>query len=141
MSVNPTVWEYSKADDRIDGEVRRALERLVRKLHVRPNPNSKVHGMGMEDILDLFWTEFEDFRNQRGEFTDLARFKSKVAKAGKSHLWHEKYSLPWTKVLGFVVCRVTSKNGDIGVCERGWGDVKYVADGKRFNWENLLRIG
>ena len=133
LSVNPTVWEYSKANDRIDGEVRNALERLVRKLHVSPNPNSKVRGMDEEEIVDLFWSEFEDFRNQRGAFGNLARFRSKVAKAGKSHLWHEKYSLPWTKVLGFVACRVTSKNGGIGVCERGWGDVKYIADGKRFN--------
>ena len=45
LSVNPTVWEYSnKANDRIDGEVRKALERVVRELHVSPNPNSKVHG-------------------------------------------------------------------------------------------------
>ena len=28
---------------------------------------------------------------------------------GKSHLWHQKYSLPSTKVIGFVACRVTSK--------------------------------
>ena len=133
LSVNPTVWEYSKDDDCIDPDVRRALERLVRKLHVRPNPNSRVRGMEMDDILDLFWSEFEDFRNQRGDFSNLSLFRSKSAKAGKSHMWHEKYSLPYTKVLGFVACRVTSKNGGIGVCERGWGDVKYVADGKRFN--------
>ena len=94
MSVNPTLWEYSKADDRIDGEIQRALERLVRKIHVRPNPNSKVHGMDMDGIVDLFWSGFDNFRNQRGEFSNLARFRSKVAKAGKSHLWNKSYSLP-----------------------------------------------
>ena len=46
--------EYSSAEDRIDADVRRALARLVRKLHVRPNPNSRVRGMDMDDILDLF---------------------------------------------------------------------------------------
>ena len=48
-------------------------------------------------------------------------------------MWHERYSLPYTKVLGFVACRVTSKNGGIGVCERNWGDVKQIASGKRFS--------
>lgn len=133
LSVNPTVWEYSQVEDRIDGEIRHGLERLVKKLHVTPNPNNKVRGKSVEEIVDLFWTEFEDFRNQRGEFSNLARFRSKEARAGKSHLWHEKYSLPYTKVLGYIACRVTSKNGGIGPCERGWGDVKYIADGKRFN--------
>ena len=45
MSVNPTVWEYSQANNRIDGEVRYALEQLVRKLHAQHNTNSKVRGM------------------------------------------------------------------------------------------------
>ena len=133
LSVNPTVFAYSQEDDRIDGELRDGIEQLVRKLHVRPNPNSKVRGMSLDDIVDVFWSEFEDFRNQRGVFGKLTRFQSKEAKAGKSHMWHEKYSLPYTKAFGYVACRVTSKNGGIGPCERGWGDVKYIADGKRFN--------
>ena len=45
--------------------------------------------------------------------------------------WHEKYSLSETKVLGFVACRVTSKNAGIGMCERNWGDVKEIKSGKR----------
>ena len=45
LSVNPTVWEYSQANNRIDGEVRYALEQLVRKLHAQHNTNSKVRGM------------------------------------------------------------------------------------------------
>ena len=54
LSMKPTVWEYSRVNDRIDGGVCHALERLVRKLHVHPNPNSKVRGMDMEDIVHLF---------------------------------------------------------------------------------------
>ena len=54
LSVNPKVWEYSSAEDRLDGEVRDAIERIVRKLHVMPNPNSKVRGMDEEEIVDLF---------------------------------------------------------------------------------------
>ena len=91
MSVNPTVWEYSQVNVRIDGEVRHDLEWFVRKLHVHPSPNSKVRGMDMENIVGLFCSEFEDFRNQRGEFSNLVRFRSNIAKAGKSHLWHENF--------------------------------------------------
>jgi hypothetical protein len=43
---------------------------------------------------------------------------------GKSYLWHEKYSLPYTNVLGFVGCRVTSKLCEIGPAKRSWGGVK-----------------
>ena len=46
-------------------------------------------------------------------------------------MWHQKYSLSCTKVLGFAVCRVTSKVLGIGVAERSWGNIntiKYVKD-------------
>ena len=46
------------------------------------------------------------------------------------HLWHKKYSLPSTKVLGFVACMVTSKMLGIGSAERSWGDVKTIKPGK-----------
>ena len=42
---------------------------------------------------------------------------------GNSHLWHQKYSLPSTKVLSSVACRVTSEIPGIGSAERSWGDV------------------
>jgi hypothetical protein len=86
---------------------------------VQSNLNSKVCGMQEEEIIDLFWSEYKNFRNQRGEFKHLAWFRSKEARAGKSHLWHEKYSLPRTKALGYTSCRVSSKNGGIGPYERG----------------------
>ena len=46
-------------------------------------------------------------------------------------MWHQKYSLPFTKVLGFVACRVTSKFLGIGTAERSWGDIKTIKYGKR----------
>ena len=46
-------------------------------------------------------------------------------------MWHQKYSLPFTKVLGFVACRVTSKFLGIGAADRSWGDVKTIKSGKR----------
>ena len=84
-------------------------------------------------MISFVRSKYEDSRNWRGVFDRLDRFRSKEARAGKSNMWHERYSLPYTKVLGFVACRVTSKNGGIGVCERNWGDVKQIASGKRFS--------
>jgi hypothetical protein len=50
---------------------------------------------------------------------------------GKSFLQHKKYSLPYTVVLGFVGCRVTSKLCGIGLAERSWRGVKQIKDGVR----------
>ncbi len=61
------------------------------------------------------------------------RFFTPDALAGKSHIWHETYSLPYTKVLGFVACRVKSKRLGIGSGERAWSEVKQIKDGKRSN--------
>ena len=58
-------------------------------------------------------------------------WKSKDISYGKSHLWHKKYSLPFTMVLGFVACRVTSKVLGIGAADRSWGDVRKIKYGKR----------
>ncbi len=46
-------------------------------------------------------------------------------------MWHEKYSLLYTVVLGFVGCHVTSKLCRIGPAERSWGGVKKIKDGVR----------
>ena len=51
--------------------------------------------------------------------------------AGKSHLWHEKCSLPYTKVLRFIACRVTCKNLGIGAAKMAWSGTKDIKDGKR----------
>ena len=46
-------------------------------------------------------------------------------------MWNQKYSLPCTKVLGFVAFRVTSKVICIGAAECSWGDVKIINYGER----------
>ena len=50
---------------------------------------------------------------------------------GKSHLWHEKYTKPHTKALGYVGCIVCSPLPGIGPCERVWGGVKTIKVGNR----------
>ena len=44
---------------------------------------------------------------------------------------YQKYSLPCTKVLGFVACRTTSKVIGIGAADRSWGGLKTIEYGKR----------
>ena len=62
----------------------------------------------MNVTLDVFWTEYTASDNKVGSYdADEFLWKSKDISDGNSHLWHQKYSLPFTKVLGFVACRVT----------------------------------
>ena len=80
---------------------------------------------------DMFWSEYTYFDNKIGSFdTDEFIWKIKAIKYCNSHLWHQKYSFPCTKVLGFVACRVALKVLGIVASERSWGDVKTIKSGK-----------
>ena len=86
----------------------------------------------MNVTIDVFWTEYTVSDNKVGLYdADEFIWKSNDISDGNSHLWHQKYSLPFTKVLGFVAFRVTSKVLGIGAAERSWGDVKTIKSGKR----------
>ncbi len=61
------------------------------------------------------------------------QFSTPDALEGRSHIWDETYSLPYTKVLLYVVCRVTSKRLGIGSGKCAWSNVKQIKDGKRSN--------
>ena len=75
--------------------------------------------------LDLFWTEYTYFDNNNGSF-DVVEFIQKIKdiRYGNSNFCHHNYSLPCTKVLGFLSGRVTSKVIGIG------GDSKTKNTGK-----------
>ena len=64
----------------------------------------------LHESLDTFWSKYKIFNKNNDPF-DSNEFiwDSKDISDGNSHLWHQIYSLPSTKVLGFVACRVTSK--------------------------------
>lgn len=123
-------------DERIDednGKHRDAIERVVKRLHEPPCPNTHPEVLGKDEgaIVDMFWNEFKAFRNCTHPFHEPSRWATPDALAGRSHLWHEKYSLPRTAVLGYVACRVMSKLGGIGPAERSWAGVKQIKDGKK----------
>ena len=55
-------------------------------------------------------------------------------------MWHQKYSLRYTKVLGFGTCRVTSKVLGISSSESSWGDVKTIKSGKMSAVSSMYQI-
>ena len=63
------------------------------------------HGLSEDKVpvtQDLFWTDYTDFDNNIGSFYgDRFIWKRKDIRYDNSRLWHPKYSLPCTKVLGF----------------------------------------
>ena len=86
----------------------------------------ELHG-----TLDTFWSEYTLFNHNNDPFyRNEFICNSKYITDGSSHLWYQKHSLPSTKVLGFVACRVTSKILGIGYSDRSWGDVKTIKSGK-----------
>jgi hypothetical protein len=115
------------------GKYRNAIERVVSRLLKLPcaNTHPDVPKMSKADIIDTFWDEFKAFCNQTEPFHQPARWSTSDVLNGRSHLWHEKYSVPYTKLLGYVACRVTSKLCGIGPAERCWSAVKQVKKNKR----------
>ena len=119
--------------ERLTGAHRDAIERVVSQLHLPPCPNSNpaVSAMSLHEIIDTFWNEFKAFQNHTDPYHDPCHWASFDVTSGNLYLWHEKYSILYTSVLGYVACCVTSKLCGIGPAERSWGGVKQVKDGKQ----------
>ncbi len=132
MDPSITAWALAVSPDirqdvvnRLNGKHRDAIERFITKLFrhdVNVNISMKI---------DLFWDEFKHWQNRTGNFSNVGRFNTPDAIAGRSARWHAKYSLPYTEVLGIVACRSTSNQLGIGASERSWGDVKHLKTNKR----------
>ncbi len=119
--------------EQLMGKHRDAIEKVGSQLHMLPCPNTNpaVSSMSLHDIIDTFWNEFKTFQNSTHPYHEPSRWEIYSATKGDSYLWHEKYSIPYMSVLGFVVCHVTSKLCRIGPAKRSWGGVKQVKDRKR----------
>ncbi len=90
------------------GKYNDAIERVVSRLHQTPcaNTHPDVPNMSEAEINDAFWNEFKTFCYKTEPFHQPARSLTIDVISGRSHLWHEKYSLPlpYTQVLGYVAC-------------------------------------
>ena len=80
----------------MDGKKRTLIEDVIKRL-LSPLPDTE-----MGTAIYTFWNEFKDFQNKENDFGVKACWNSPDAINGNSHLWHEKYSLPYSKVLGIV---------------------------------------
>ena len=78
----------------------------------------------LHEILNTFWSEYTN-SNHNDDHFDSNEFiwNIKDTSDGNIHPWHQKYSSPTKKVLGFVACRVTSKMLGIVCTDRSWGDI------------------
>ncbi len=61
LSLLPVIRE--DVAERLDGNTRIAIERVVTKHHIPPNPNPNTSKQSLEIIFDVFWKEFDDFQN------------------------------------------------------------------------------
>ena len=74
---------------------------------------------------DTFWSKLTNFNHNIDPFeSNRFIYISKYTCAGNSHLWHQKYYLPFTKFICFVAFRVTSNFLRMRSVERSIGDVK-----------------
>ena len=93
------------------------------------------HGLSEDKInetIEKIWTEYIAFNNKSDPF-DINEFiwSNKDIRDGNIHIWHQNYYLPFTRMLGYVVCRVTPKILGIGPEQHSWGDVKTIKSEKR----------
>ena len=123
MCVMPEVRKDCK--ERMTGWHRDAIDRVLDKM------NAHDPSADLDDIKDVFWTEFKAFQDESAPFDKKNRWNTRDVQLGKSHVWHEKYSDPHTKQLGNFGMRWSSKYTGIGNCERQWGHLKHLKTGKR----------
>ena len=87
-------------------------------------------GKELHETLDTFWSKYTNFNHKNDHFgSNEFIWNSKYISDGNSHIWHQRYSLPSTKVLVFLSFRVTLKNIGIGSAETSWGDFKTIKSG------------
>ena len=88
-----------------------AMERVIEKLHhpLCPNKPKQLRGKTFTQIIDLLLDEHKTFKDRSYPFHKPDRFLTDNVLNGRSFIWHQKYSEPYTEVLGFMACRVCSK--------------------------------
>ena len=114
---------------------RRTVEALICKLLLKPQATEEATKRAKLDLIVTFWKEWNAFQNKQGEFDPEMLGWDDTQRESAPHLWHQLWTLPYTRVLGKVACLVCSKLCGQGQAEREWGFTKDVRKGKR------LRLG
>ncbi len=103
------------------------VDKVVSRLHYLPCPNKEVVNKSIVEIVDIFWKDFKHFTFRTGPYSYCSScIENDDALSGWSYLWHEMHSLPFTEVLGFFSCQITSKHLGIGSAEWSWSDAKTI---------------
>jgi hypothetical protein len=110
---------------------RDAVEHIIKLLYQYSPDVGNFKLQYHNDTCDTLWTKWSNFSNKLDTFSSNCMWYIAPAVSGKIYVFHECNSLKVTKVLGYVVCCVTSKALCIGAAERSWGDVKQLKTGKR----------
>jgi hypothetical protein len=129
LCIVAEVMDDVRGDDTI--EHRDVVERVITQLCQDSTGLGNFKSRSHNDTYDTFWTEWRDFSNKLDAFSSKRMCNSASAVQGKSYVFHKRYSLKVTTVLGYVACRGTSNVLGIGAAERSWGDVKQLKTDKR----------
>ena len=86
LSVMPAVQD--DVIERMTGVHCDEIKCVVTKLHepLCINKSNETEGKTTGDILHMFWLEFKDFQKKTGPFDKEARWLTKTALLGKSHV-------------------------------------------------------
>ncbi len=87
-----------------------AIESVVTRLHIPPNPKPKTSEESLEIILDIFWKEFDYFQNKTGPYGYCPeRFLTPDALNSNYYVWHCLYLLPYACALGSVAAELPQR--------------------------------
>ena len=135
LSPNPTIMEEAK----IQGtglEFHDSVTNLIVKLMLDPSLIGQEREREKARLIDTFWNEHSNFTNRTGLFNRGHIWIIAENPNESAHMWHKKYSVPLTTVLGPLACIVTSKILGIGTAERNWKQFKEAKSGKMVNLGN-----
>jgi hypothetical protein len=95
-------------------EHRYAVERVIKQL-CQDNTNlGNFKSQSHNNTCDTFWTEWSNSSNMLDAFSSNRMWNGAPAVTDKSYVFHERYSLKVTTVLGYGPCCVTLKVLGIG---------------------------
>ena len=114
---------------------RRTVEDLIYKLLLKPQLTEEATRRAKLDLTLTFWREWREFQTKQEYFCLEMLGWDDPQRETAPHIWHQVWTLPYTKVLGKVACIICSKLCGQGQAEREWGFTKDVRQGKR------LRLG
>ncbi len=89
-----------------------------------------------------FFEEFEAWFLEHFDDEDVRHHKwnSDDAKAGRSWMWHSKWSFTQTEILGKVACKVTSKLLGSANPEMEWNHIKVMCGGQRTGFKTYAIV-